>query len=242
MDKQLILAIAFISILLLIGSFFLYMFVDWTKFKSKFFKIKKDELLFLKQYTLESGYSVVHKFTYKKIEKIIFIFKKNIRYFNDVNIESKFNKKYYPVFDLDEPGQLILFKKLYASSPYVLFQSSTTRGEFTDHYWGIVDAPYKKIENILHDHNWKICNDGNFVSFCDAHRKLMIRGLYESEDRKPKLYAINRNLSKNFQLFIDKVCIYYNKEGLELSVLRYKNPEMLIKFNRKRKLKKLNNL
>ena len=50
---------------------------------------------------------------------------------------------------------------------------------------------------------------------------------------------INGNLSTNFQLFIDKMFIYYNNEGLELSVLRYKNPQLLIKFNRKLKLQQL---
>ena len=92
---------------------------------------------------------------------------------------------------------------------------------------------------MFYDHNWKICNDEKYISFCRAHNVLIIRGIYETEARKPNLYHINGNLSKNFQLFIDKMVIYYSKEGLELSVLRYKEPAMLVKFNRKQKLKQI---
>jgi len=47
----------------------------------------------------------------------------------------------------------------------------------------------------------------------------------------------------NYQeTFIDKLDTYYNKEGLELSVLRYKDPTMLIKYNRRRKLQQLKDL
>ena len=69
----------------------------------------------------------------------------------------------------------------------------------------------------------------------------MIRGLYENKEKKPVLYEINGNLSKNFQLFIDKLRIYYNREGFELSVLRYNDPSLLLRFNRKRKLEILKN-
>lgn len=60
-------------------------------------------------------------------------------------------------------------------------------------------------------------------------------------DRKPVLYYEHGNLSKNFKLFVEKVIKYYNNEGFELSVIRYKDPSMLIKFNRKRKLQILQN-
>ncbi len=70
---------------------------------------------------------------------------------------------------------------------------------------------------------------------------ILIRGLYEDLSRKPRLNEINGNLSKNFQLFIDKLSMYYNKEGLELSVLKFKDPNLLIQYNRKKKLQQLNN-
>lgn len=215
---------------------------DWVKFRVKFRRIKKDELSFFLQDDNCGSYSSTTKIKSKSIEDIICKFKKLIENRCVVGIESEFNKKFYPVFDLDEPDQLILFKKLYAATPYVLFQSSTTRGEFTDHYWAIVDLSYKKMKDIFYDHNWKsLCNDKKYIKFCRYHERLLIRGLYEDKNRKPFLYAVNGILSKNFQLFIDKLCIYYNKEGLELSILRYNNPEMLIKFNRKIKLQQLNN-
>jgi hypothetical protein len=154
---------------------------------------------------------------------------------SSISIESKLNSFYYPIFDLDNLTHFNLFEKLYSPNSYVLFRSSE------NHYWGIVDAPYKKITTIFNDFNWKICNDLNYVNFCKSYNRLPIRALYENKNRKPRLYKIHGNLSKNFQLFIDNLCIYYNKEGLELSVLKYKNPEMLIHFNRKLKLKNIKN-
>jgi hypothetical protein len=155
-----------------------------------------------------------------------------------VSIESKFNKKYYAVFDLDTKEHLELFKTLYNDTPYALFISSSS--EENSHYWAIVDIAYKKIKDIFYDINWKNCNDQSYVSFCRNYGRLMLRGLYENEHRKPKIYNINLTLSKKFQLFIDKLLIYYKKEGFELSVLRYKDPTMLIKFNRKKKLDIIN--
>ena len=225
--------------------FFVYLVTDfdWNKFRSRFRKIEKNQLSFFLQDDNCGSYSCTTKIKFKSIDKIIDKFKKSVENSCSVGIESEFNKNFYPVFDLDEPDQLILFKKIYAATPYVLFQSSTTRGEFTDHYWAIIDLPYKKMKDIFYEHNWKsLCNDSKFIKFCRYHNRLMIRGLYEDKNRKPCLHTINGILSKNFQLFIDKLCIYYNKEGFELSILRYQNPEMLIKFNRKLKLEQLNNL
>jgi len=193
-----------------------------------------DELIFFRQYTSYGSYSNSEKFKKEKVFEILAKFRDILKPDNKVSIESKFNNLYYPIFDLDDQSKLDLFKQLYAPVPYALFKTSA------DHYWGILDTAQSNLSDIFLDHNWKICNDDKYTEFSKSHRKLFIRGLYEDDSRKPHLYHINGDLSKNFQLFINKVCIYYNKEGLELSVLRYKNPKLLIKFNRKLKLEKIN--
>lgn len=192
-----------------------------------------DSLHFLRQYTHYGTYSHDERFKKEPLSKIIETFRMMVKNDGGVNIESKFNGFFYPMFDLDQVKHLELFKKLYASTPYVIFKSST------DHYWGILDIPTKNLVDIFYDHNWKICNDQKYINFSREHKKLLIRGLYETEERKPRIFETNGNLSKNFQLFIDKLSIYYSREGLELSVLRYQDPTMLIKFNRRRKLKQL---
>ena len=114
------------------------------------------------------------------------------------------------------------------------------QGVQSSHFWGIVDIPFKKRKDIFYEHNWKICNDDRYTLFCRNFNKIFIRGLYDSKDKKPILWKVNGELSENFKLFIDTLEKYYNNEGLEISVLRYQNHEMLFKFNRKRKLELLN--
>ena len=214
--------------------------LDWKKIKSKKNShdntFLKDTLCFLEQYTYYGGYSSVERYMISFLDSIISRYKEMTNNNGIVNIESKFNNANYAVFDLDTQEHLDLFKTIYASTPYALFKSST------NHYWGIVDFPYDRIQQIYIDHNWKVCNDQKYVEFTRKHDRMTIRGLYENDQRKPHLYEIHGNLSQNFKLFIDKLCIYYNKEGLELSVLRYKDPILLIKFNRKRKLAQLKNI
>jgi hypothetical protein len=201
---------------------------------SNFFKKiePKNELVFYRQYITYGAYSESNKYKKQKISDIIYYFRKHTNN-NGVFIESKFNEFFYPLYDLDNIENLDLFKKLYSKDNYVIFRSSV------DHYWVILDSPTKKIDDIFCDTIWKTCNDQKYVMFSSEVNGLFIRGLYENENRKPYIFETNGNLSKNFQLFVDKLTNYYSNEGLELSVLRYKDPDLLIKFNRKTKLKKL---
>jgi hypothetical protein len=49
-------------------------------------------------------------------------------------------------------------------------------------------------------------------------------------------------LDINFKVFIEKLEHFYSNEGLELSVLKYKEPNMILKFDRKNKLEQLNRI
>lgn len=202
--------------------------------KSKFIITPTNQLSFWRQYIYNDGYDEENRFTKQHIYKILDRFRKKDFIIESVSIESVFNHIYYPVFDIDDPTQLELFKKLYSPSAYAIFKSST------DHYWCILDNGFKNKKHIFYDVNWKICNDPKYVNFCHEYNKFLIRGIYENFERKPFLFETNGKFSKNFQSFIDKLFIYYNKEGLELSVLKYRDPSLLIKFNRKRKLQIIN--
>lgn len=217
--------------------FFIKFIINKLRRKVKMlFKIEQDTLSFLEQYTYFGGYSNEERLSPKYLSEILDSFRNMIKVDGYITIESKFNGIHYAVFDLDSNDNLALFKNLYQAIPYALFITSP------EHYWGIVDLPYENIQDIFQEPNWKVCNDQKYISFCRKQNILLFRGLYENEARKPKLYTARGNFSKNFQLFINKLCIYYSKEGLELSVLRYKDPTMLIKFNRRRKLQKLKDL
>jgi len=207
----------------------------------KFRKTKTNELTFFREYIYHGQYSEDNMLLKESLNSIIEFFKKNLKDEGAVVMESKFNGYYYPFFDLDSFGKMELFKNLYDQDhllgrgvSYVIFKSSD------DHYWGILDEPTKNLEDIFLDHNWKGCNDSSYIRYSKEQKNLFIRGIYENESRKPRLYETSGTLSKNFQLFINTLVRYYNREGLELSVLRYKEPTMLIKFNRKIKLRKIN--
>lgn len=80
----------------------------WNIFKKKM----KNTLTYYIQSEHSDGYSEYVKFKDKNIDDIIFKFKKNIKNYNGVSIESKFNELNYPFFDLDDK-HLELFKKIY---------------------------------------------------------------------------------------------------------------------------------
>jgi len=205
------------------------------------FTKNKNELSFLRQYTYNGLYSREERLILESLNTIISKFIKMEKNTGGVLIESKFNGIYYPMLDLDSQENFDLFKQLYINTPYVIFKSSIDQSSVDlDHYWGFLDIPYKKPSIIFKEHNWKICNDQKYISFSRWCNKILIRGLYENKDRKPFIFETNEKMSTNFQLFINKLCIYYNKEGLELSVLRYHDPALLILFNRKCKLKQIN--
>jgi hypothetical protein len=215
------------------GTVGLFLLIRFIVFRIKKIVVARDTLSFFEQYTYHGEYSNYERFRPRYLDKIFDIFRNEPSCYKSVSIESKFNKINYAVFDLDSREKYNLFKKIYSASSYAIFQSSH------EHYWAILDYPYAKISEIFVEPNWKVCNDQNYVSFSMKQYKMLIRGLYENFERKPNLYETNGKLSKNFQLFIDKLYFFYNKEGLELSVLRYKDPTMLIKFNRRRKLQQL---
>lgn len=217
------------------------------EFFTSFKKVDKNELSFLRQYIYIGDYNEDNIWVKNDLSKILQRFRRETFNTNTIFIESKFNNLYYPFFDLDTEENLQLFKELYKDQPYVIFKSSSiSQPELykspieRDNFWAILDIPYKKLDTIFTNHNWKICNDHKYVEFSKSKKYLAMRGLYEDEKRKPFILEQNGTLSKNLQLFIDKLTKYYSREGLELSVLRYRDPRMLIKFNRKNKLKQIN--
>lgn len=256
------LIIIFSSLLISGGVYLLISKVDWKKVNWIKILPKKNKLIFYREYTHYGSYHNSTRFKNEFIETILYRFKQESSPNNYISISSKFNNKNYPFFDLDSEEDLELFKKIYSNKSYVIYCSSTNNDTSTTtirtapsnsgstttninpdektHYWGILDVPYKNVKDILLDTNWKVCNDSKYVSFAKSQNLLLIRGLYENRYRKPALYETQGNLSGNFKLFIDTLEKFYKTDGFELSILRYKNPDMLLQFNRKQKLNEIN--
>lgn len=198
---------------------------NWLK-KKKNDIVKIDELIFYYQYFEYYSYSSRNKNIILPLIEIFEKFRKQPEDC-DVYIKNEYNGVAYPMFDLDTIEHKETFEEIYFNTPYVLFKSST------DHYWGILGVENK---NITTDTYWLSCNDPKFVKMNMESDYFKIRGLYDKLNRKPHIHNINGKLSDNFQAFIDKMVYFYNNEALELSILKHKDPQMILKFDRKRKL------
>ncbi len=199
-------------------------------------KIKKnDELTFYYDYVVHGNYSNTNKNKILTLPDIFSKFKKINVVPKEWNIfvKSEFNGITYPMFDLDTIEHKETFEKLYNDVSYVLFQSSQ------DHYWGILGIENK---NMFTDTFWLSCNDVKFVSMTKMRGEYRLRCLYNNLNIKPINFNVNGQISDNFKKFLDKLKKIYSNEALELSIIKYKDPQMMLKFDRKRKLDKINGI
>jgi len=195
---------------------------------------ESNKLCFVRQFS-EFDYSKAHEKIESNLEEIFELFKNDSQ--DTVYIKSKFNGKYYQFHDLDNNHLLDVFKLTHKNSPYVIFSSSA------EHHWAILDIS-KPLDAIYKNSDWISVNDSCYVSCQKKSNDLVMRGIYENESRRPKIVEKHlENLwTNNFKCFIDKLDHYFKNDGLELSVLRYKDPALSIKLNRNKKLKKLKTL
>jgi len=192
----------------------------------------KDELIIFHEYIVYSTYSEDNKSKIMSIADIFKRFKKKATIPKKwgVYVKSEYNGISYPMFDLDTIEHKETFEKLYSDVPYVLYQSSI------DHYWGILGV---EKPNIFTDTYWISCNDTDFVNMTKERKHFRLRALYEELNRKPVLIKVSGDISKNFEEFNNKVQSFINNDAMELSILKYKNPQMMLKFDRKRKLEQI---
>lgn len=150
---------------------------------------------------------------------------------------------YYKFYDLDNEYDLEQFKKLYTDSEsYVIFRSSkSTKPGETDHYWGIIDRPYKNIKNIFKDTYWKKCNDSFYVRIVKSKKKMCMRLTYENLNRKPCLIETHGAFSKDFDDMLKDIKLFINNHALELSVLIHGTNELMTELKKIKSVVDLNN-
>lgn len=215
---------------LIIGVFMLlYEYI--MEFKKIYSVNKKDSLILYLEELSNDSVGNNTKYLMRNIEDILILFKeKRDRY---IYIGCHYNEKNYPLYKIYNKKDLMTFKKCFYDTPYVIFN------HHNQYYSCIIDQEYKKIEDIFKDVNWLTINQYNDRKSIMYHNKLFIDGLYEYDNFKPTILETNGNLSENFKNFINKLVDYYDNQGLELSVLKYQNSEMIIRYNRQKKLKQL---
>lgn len=175
-----------------------------------------------------------------------------------VMLETRFNGKIYPVFDIDGEDKLEKFKEGVEGN-YVIFTSSKNKicgssgysgysgfsgfsgvpSETDTHYWVIMDTSIKKVEDLMTNFDWTQYSDNDYNNVCLSENKFILRGTYENWDRKPFFLERVGDLSPNFTQMIKKIEDYYNGIGLELSTIIYENPELVKTYKRMKKFERI---
>jgi len=194
-----------------------------------------DELYLLRQFTRTRDYSAdITKIRSTDIDFMLNQYKNLIDY-HDLLILSKFNDNNYPFFDIDELSKYNHFCRT-TNHNYVSFQSSP------GHFWVIIDEPFKNVADMVKNplySDWLVYSDNRYVSMCIERDDFYIRGTFKTLDRQPVIVNKIGTFSDEFKLFIFKLNEHFETNGLELSLLRYKDPEMLVQHKRVKKLSRI---
>lgn len=211
------------------------MVFSWFKKKNKVDERPIENQLIIKyeyEHSSWGGYSSTTKLKRGYIDELIFRFKQ--RTFNNVILISEYNGVKYPFFDIDELDKYNHFIRNFKEIPYVVFQSSP------GHFWVIVDKPFVKYFDFMKDelfNDWVVYSDTNYQKMTNDRSEFHIRGDFKNLERQPTLIEKYGEFNQNFSEFISKLESYFECDCLELSTLRYNDPDMLLKL---RRIKKLN--
>lgn len=205
-------------------------------------------------YHYESSYSVSNTLIRMREDVLLKTIYKRKNHKNKifpVVLETRFNGKLYPVFDIDGEDILEKFKEGVEGN-YAIFTSSASGStgisgysgvcDPDTHYWIIMDAPIKRVKNFMMNFDWTHYSDKDYNKVCLSENKFVIRGTYENWNRKPFLTEKVGNLSPNFTNMISKIDDYYNGVGLELSAVIYETPELVKAYKRMKKLERIINI
>jgi len=204
--------------------------------------INSDELPIHYEYEKSSivsdvgGYSTTTKFEKIKLKRILEKYKDQS--FNNLYSTTTHNDILYVLFDIDDYNKYQHFCENFKSDNYVSILSSP------GHYWVIVDKPFKKFKDFISDElytDWIVYTDEKYVNMTISRQFFNIRLLFRTLNRQPTISNRVGNLSENFKTFIEKLENFHQNESLELSTLRYKDPEMLNKLKRIKKLERILN-
>jgi hypothetical protein len=198
---------------------------------------KTNEIIFKYEYEHASWNSYSSETRIKR--GYIDFFKERFRQreFNNIMVISEYNEFMYPFFDIDDLTKYNHFVRN-ATCNYVSFQSSP------GHFWIFVDKPFRKYTEFKNDdisNDWAVYSDTKYQSMSNNRKEFHVRGFFEKLEKQPGIVDKKGNFSENFSEFISKLENYYNVDCLELSALRYNDPDMLLKLRRIQKLNRITN-
>jgi len=192
-------------------------------------KPKKDELSYLMVYEYSDTYSTNTSSKPTTIELM-----RNSD-FKGLIIKTLFNDKHYPMFDIDDIDKFNHFMK-HTNYNGVVFQSSP------GHHWVIIDKQFDSVYDFLKDDlklDWICYSHDKYNDMVTEQKYFCLRGLFDNMNRQPFVLQTFGNLTNDFKIYIDKLEKHFQVDSLELSTLRYKEPEMLLQLRRIKKLERI---
>lgn len=197
--------------------------------------LKQDELNFMKTVEIYSEYSTDTEFIrLENVEDLINLYRNNTTS-SEIFPTTNYNNKVYIMFDLDELSKYNDFCKNIGQK-YAVFQSSP------GHYWAFIDKDFKSISEFYTDpllNDWKVYSDKKYDKLINSINFFPIRGIFNKLERQPELIYQSDDLSKDFSDFINKLNDYFQTTSLELSMLKYRDIDMLKLYKRKKKLERI---
>ena len=106
----------------------------------------------------------------------------------------------------------------------------------------LLNKPFDTFSDFLKDkllYDWIIYTDSGYNNFTRYRKYFSIRGWFETLDRQPIIINKSSNLSLDFTNFIDKLEDYFQTTSLELSMLKYKDTNMLNLYKRQKKFQRI---
>jgi hypothetical protein len=205
------------------------------KLFNSFFINEEDSLILYRQYNRTQGYGSV-----ERVRKTDFNFMLKNYKNNDFDylpfLISKYNGKHYPFFDIDNHNDYNHFCSNAKNYNYVVFQSSPS------HYWIFVDDEFTSFDTFkekpIYDF-WSVYCDKNYQDLSLNKKMFFVRSTYKNLDREPKLIYKNGDFTTHFKVMVEKIEKFFVNESLEMSILRYKNKDLLLKKDRINKLKRI---
>jgi len=139
------------------------------------------------------------------------------------------------MFDIDDLSKYNHFMR-HTNYNGVVFQSSP------GHFWVIIDKPFNSVTEFLKDDlkmDWICYSNDKYNDMVKTQNFFCLRGLFDKMIRQPIVVQTIGNLTDEFKIYIDKLEKHFLVDSLELSTLRYKDPEMLLQLRRIKKLERI---
>jgi hypothetical protein len=159
----------------------------------------------------------------------------NIKNAGDVLVTTKYNGVFYPFLDIDDVETYNFFCNN-TNYKYVSVESST------DHHWIFIDKPFKTYNDFINSElyiEWCFFTDDKHSKLYNEDQEFYIRGFYQNYDRMPKIKDVDKHCSDNFKEYIVELKKYFEHTAMELSIIKYKDPDLYKQYVRIKKLERI---